>query len=77
MDGSVKNGLKTIVSLNRDWLEGTKLLKIVGFGIRIPCKVSKNESIVGGSRFFSNLTSCHRSLLEWERSPFRDELTAG
>ena len=58
-----KNGLKTFVSLNRDWLEGTEP-KIAGFGIRIPSL--KNESILGCTRFFSNFTLCHRSLLEWE-----------
>ena len=61
MDG-FKNALKAFVSLNRDWLEGTGA-KIPGFCIRIPSL--KNESILGCSKFFSNLTDCHRSLLEW------------
>ena len=58
-----KNGLKAFVSLNRNWLEGTELKLHAGIGIRILSL--KNESVLGCPRYFSNLTSCHRSLLEW------------
>ena len=66
--GGFKTTLKAFVSFNRD--NGLTELEL-----KFQVSVSKT-SLQGCSRFFSNLTSCHSSLLEWECIPFRDELNS-